>query len=554
MKRPYVRQSLVWVLTPLVLLALLLFWQLPGQMPVVVGNAPENTAGVCTRFSLDQGANASTGASVAGRYEMREAFSGRLLATWTANASETNSGWLTDLPQVHLNGSWVEVQFYAQGSETAVLLGILNPAPGTAYGWVANDQCHAVELQFPEDWQATRLPEMGNGGIGGGTQEGNNERGQTVVDNGSDDRLADLQQDWTPNLDGLTAVANAQISQTPAFLQAENLGAWQDGERLGYGFTLINPSQNHVVADVQYEVRLLDESQNVVNSFNMQLRDLYPGEVANVGKLLGLSMTDGPIATIEIEFANTASQIATSAQPQPLRLVPPSPPFGSNASVSVTIDELSGEDLDTFHLDIDLLNPNGTFIARNVFYRITAYNADDTILVNFQGAGGDVYPRQHLTIAGEAFLPDPDQLTRVEVQITPERFEPIDPTNLPINLIPSEQVVFVNQHASFSWKTQTPGSFPVQEFKELGTADVVVIAYDEDGAVIGGGHQILSNRGDLAGVEAGFVPIRASQLPTAVSLFVDVDYLDDLPPRGGGGNHIGRDNFPIVYLGVTVQE
>lgn len=518
------------------------------RLPTAVGSTLPQPDAACAQFSLAQGRNAATGADVAGQYALHEVTSGRRLATWDAAASDTISGWLTDLPAVASNGSWVTADFTAAGAATAVPLEILNPAPNTNYGWVGNGRCHAIELQFPADWQPNaNSTGNGNSGVGGGSQDDNNENEQSVGETESDDRFANLQQDWTSNLDGLTAVANTQILQTPSFLQAENLGAWQDDGQLGYGFRLTNPSQNHVIIGVQYEVRLLDENQTVINSSEVQLRDLYPGEAANIGDLLSYAIGDGPIDTIEIVFANEAAQISLSADPQPLILLPPS---NSDASASISTDDLGESDLNTFHLDINLLNPNGAFIAKNVAYSVIGYDVDDAIVVNVQGVGGDVYPRHTLRIVGDTFLAAPDQLARVEVQITPEGFEAIDPNTLPHNLVASDQTTFVDQQAVFSFQTLRSDSLALLEFLDNGQATAVLIAYDDSGAVIGGNAETLFEWTEPRVVLTEFLTIRAGQLPTAVSLFVSTDYIDSLPPRGGQ-SHIGRDNFPIDWFGVS---
>lgn len=105
--------------------------------------------GACTRFDLEEGRNATTGAGVAGRYEMREVGSGRLLAVWRATSNAIDSGWIEGISSSFSTGSWVEVYFYPDGQTTATKLEILNVAPNTEYGWVKPGLCHAVELQFP---------------------------------------------------------------------------------------------------------------------------------------------------------------------------------------------------------------------------------------------------------------------------------------------------------------------------------------------------------------------------------------------------------------------
>ncbi|HFE67307.1 MAG TPA: hypothetical protein ENJ93_08590 [Chloroflexi bacterium] len=111
-----------------------------------------HSAPACARFNLDMGRNGRTGATVPGRYEMIEVGTGRLLAQWEAQANWTCSPWLDNIRLTFKEGSWVEVFFYPEGETAPVKLEILNPAPGTTYGWLAPGMCHAIELQFPASW------------------------------------------------------------------------------------------------------------------------------------------------------------------------------------------------------------------------------------------------------------------------------------------------------------------------------------------------------------------------------------------------------------------
>ncbi|WP_420645154.1 hypothetical protein [Candidatus Leptofilum sp.] len=102
----------------------------------------------CTRFDLEIGRNQVDGTPEDGIYMMQEP-SGHQLATWTAKQGWLDSGWLRNLP---LSRSEVQVQvfFYPTVGGGPIPLEILNPAPGTTNGWLANDVCHAIEIQFPE--------------------------------------------------------------------------------------------------------------------------------------------------------------------------------------------------------------------------------------------------------------------------------------------------------------------------------------------------------------------------------------------------------------------
>lgn len=105
----------------------------------------------CARFNFELGQNHDTGSLVPGLYTMREIGTGSTLATWWASSAWEDSGWITDI-DIAFPSVWVEVFFYPHGDEPAVKMNIINPAYGTAYGWLTGGMCHAIEIEFPPGW------------------------------------------------------------------------------------------------------------------------------------------------------------------------------------------------------------------------------------------------------------------------------------------------------------------------------------------------------------------------------------------------------------------
>lgn len=109
----------------------------------------------CTRFNLELGRDSKTGSVVPGVYKMFEHSTGSELASWEAKAGWKDSGWLEDIKLAHADGTYVEVYFYpTSGTPGSVKLEIINPAPGTSFGWLSPGICHAIELQFPQGWES----------------------------------------------------------------------------------------------------------------------------------------------------------------------------------------------------------------------------------------------------------------------------------------------------------------------------------------------------------------------------------------------------------------
>lgn len=83
-----------------------------------------------------------------GRFELVDVVSGGTIASWEADSWHLESGWSQDIP-CRTEGSWVQVYFYPEGQVDGTELEVLNPAPGTTYGWIYPGQDHFIEVQFP---------------------------------------------------------------------------------------------------------------------------------------------------------------------------------------------------------------------------------------------------------------------------------------------------------------------------------------------------------------------------------------------------------------------
>lgn len=558
-KRPFTKHPTLFLITPLLTLVLFVFVLLPHAMPTTASSATPTTNGVCTRFSLYQGRNAATGAGVAGRYEMREVTTGGLLASWEASGQATVSDWITDLPQVADSGSWVEVNFYPGGEETAVPLEILNPAPNTSYGWVANGQCHAIELQFPTDWQPVMNDDSGLGGSGAAHEQD----------------TESVQQEWVSNLDTIRPILDTRFSNVPSFLEVSNLGAWADDEfnQTVYGFTLTNPSPNHFITDLQIGVSAFD-----VNGFSLfscveNIRDIFPSEKANIGNVLCDQLDDNGnslLETAEIEQLDiailTANQLEISDEPESLIILPlddieafyyfTEPPISvAQEEIIINGEESQVRDQDTLNIRMKLFNPNGSFIASNISVSIVAFDENGAILSQFQETfAEEILPRQSFWLIESLALQTPEQLHRVEANIDVEQFVPIDPKTITTSVIESVSYDEQNVLVEISPTNGLPlariyhGTLPSDT--GYGIAGIA-IARDKSGETIGGGWaQPFSEGGPLKFL----IPIHASEAPDNIGIYLNGEFFVVPCLCGGGGNIVGRDNFPIEISGARLAE
>ena len=83
----------------------------------------------------------------AGTYEVVEV-GGRPLASWDAQAGWQDSGWITNI-DASFDAVHVKVLYLAGAGAAPLEMRIVNPAPGTDYGWIARGMCHALEVAWP---------------------------------------------------------------------------------------------------------------------------------------------------------------------------------------------------------------------------------------------------------------------------------------------------------------------------------------------------------------------------------------------------------------------
>lgn len=106
----------------------------------------------CLRINFDIGGDVAR----QGEYVVQE-IGGRFLASWSAAEGWQDSGWIYDI-DITFESVYVQVIYYS-GSGDGIPMTILNPAPGTPYGWLSRGECHALEVAWSGGEQfATPVP------------------------------------------------------------------------------------------------------------------------------------------------------------------------------------------------------------------------------------------------------------------------------------------------------------------------------------------------------------------------------------------------------------
>ncbi len=115
-----------------------------GQGTATPTATKEPRLNTCLRINFDLGGDEAR----RGLYVVREV-GGRELASWYAEEGWMDSGWIYDIDITHPT-VYVQVFFHHGDGSPPVEMRIVNPAPGTTYGWLARGQCHALEVAWPE--------------------------------------------------------------------------------------------------------------------------------------------------------------------------------------------------------------------------------------------------------------------------------------------------------------------------------------------------------------------------------------------------------------------
>lgn len=98
----------------------------------------------CLRINFELGG----GEAREGIYEVREV-GGRLLYTWYAQEGWRDSGWIYGI-DISFEDVYIEV-FYVPDDGPPIRMDIVNPSPGTPYGWLSRGTCHALEVAWPDE-------------------------------------------------------------------------------------------------------------------------------------------------------------------------------------------------------------------------------------------------------------------------------------------------------------------------------------------------------------------------------------------------------------------
>ncbi len=97
----------------------------------------------CTRINFD-----ITGDEARQGMFLVQEVGGRHLISWDAADGWQDSGWFHDI-DITFEDVFVQVLYYSSPGGEPIVMKIVNPAPGTEYGWMSRGMCHALEVGWP---------------------------------------------------------------------------------------------------------------------------------------------------------------------------------------------------------------------------------------------------------------------------------------------------------------------------------------------------------------------------------------------------------------------
>jgi hypothetical protein len=168
-------------------------------------------------------------------------------------------------------------------------------------------------------------------------------------------------------------------------------------------------------------------------------------------------------------------------------------------------------------------NPNEKLAAEEVEYHVTAWADDDSVLGTSASSLSLILPGERFGVGGELFLPAGPIIERITFQLLPRAYAAGD---LPAGYLTVDDIELDSGAASGGLSVR--GRLSNDLDQDLSMIDVYALAYDESGAIVGGGSTIV----DI--IEAGgayrvTVPLIALGTPARVDMYAvpgDVSGLD----------------------------
>ncbi len=243
-----------------------------------------------------------------------------------------------------------------------------------------------------------------------------------------------------------------------------------------------------------------------------------------LGMLLAVLAACGTGAT---ETQNAAAPTATPASADnqaqveaKLTAAPtkPKPTAAPTATVEATKEELQVEafgfaqDKRTVAYVVKIKNPNAAFEISDLKLEVTGYAKDGSVIATDTRYFSLIYPNQILPMAGDLYLDSDSAVAdRIEIELTEGTYAAS--TSKPLPSFTTEKVTYLND----GYRAKVTGIVPNPYSTQVDSLWMTAIAYDEAGAIIGGGWTTLGFI-PANGIAAVMVPVVTQGTPAKIEL------------------------------------
>jgi hypothetical protein len=280
-----------------------------------------------------------------------------------------------------------------------------------------------------------------------------------------------------------------------------------------------------------------DSSVSVVieNSLNSPIQNAQVVALAYDASGAYMSSGVGRIDFVPAQGEAAATiRLETREEPARIDVYPSLPDLSALAKVATTVEfeafQLIGswfrQEYSTLFFAFVFENPNPSLAFEGNIYQVMAYDAAGTVLGTYSHVLPVVFPGQRLGVAGFMPLLTEAQVDKVDIQVSPGAGKASELVGGPFS---TEQVTFSHDPL----QSKVTGIVKSALDNDVETIWLTAIAYDEKGAIVGGGEAQLDSV-PANGRAPASVDVETTGEPTSVELYArfhEYSQLKEASPR-----------------------
>lgn len=291
--------------------------------------------------------------------------------------------------------------------------------------------------------------------------------------------------------------------QIPTF-STQNVTFFED-DYFSYVTGVIASPYEITLEDIRVSAVLYDAEDNIVGGGYTYLDFLLPNSAA------GISFSvehQGEVSSIELYPILSGLTFLTSKDEKP-----------EDATPLTLLKYGFGKDDYEVGFGFLIENPNSNYSVENSQYHMTGYNADGIVLCTDESYINTIVPDQTLGLAGDCYPHSDGVVDYIEVQIKDGKY--VESAILPFFTYENAQFLDDAYFPKITGIIVNPYSIEITNLR------VSAIAYDENGAIIGGGYTYMDFI-PPEGKAAADVSVTVDGTPASVELYAAITALSEL--------------------------